>query len=192
MTAVVSLFIALAALGISATTLWLTFLQHGVLRMTLPTVIYFGADGGDEPNIKVYFRALLHSTAKRGWIVESMYVRVRRGETSQNFNVWVLGEDKLTRGSGLFVGEMGVATNHHFLLPADGTHFKYLPGSYVIDVYATCGGDTSPKLLRTIRLTLSAEHSASLRDVEYGVYFDWGPDANAYHAHVRRRPENKP
>ena len=124
MMTIVSLVIAVVALGISATTLWLTFLRHGVLLMTLPTVIYFGADGGDEPNIKVYFRALLYSTAKRGWIVESMYVRVRRGETSQNFNVWVLGEEKLARGSGLFVGELGVVTNHHFLLPADGTNFK--------------------------------------------------------------------
>jgi hypothetical protein len=192
MTAIISIVVATVALGISATTLWLTLLRRGKLRMTLPNVIYFGADGGDEPNIKVYLRALLYSTAKRGWVVEGMYVRARRAETSQNFNIWVLGEEKLARGSGLFIGEVGVATNHHFLLPADGTDFKFLPGSYVIEVYATCVGDAAPKLLRAIRLALSSEHATAMRTIENGVYFDWGPDSNAYHAHVRRRPVGKP
>jgi hypothetical protein len=192
MTGGISLVVALVALSISATTLWLTLLRRGTSKMTLPTVVYFGADGGDEPNIKVYLRALLYSTAKRGWIIEGMYVRVRRGETSQNFNIWVLGEEKLARGSGLFIGEVGVTTNHHFLLPADGTDFKFLPGSYVINVYATCVGDATPKLLRTIGLELSNEHSTAIRTIENGIYFDWGPDSRTYHAHVRRRPQGKP
>lgn len=192
MTGVISLVVALMALGISAMTLWLTLLRRGTLKMTLPNVVYFGADGRDEPNIKVYLRALLYSTAKRGRIIEGMYVRVRRGETSQNFNIWVLGEEKLARGSGLFIGEVGVTTNHHFLLPADGTDFKFLPGSYVIEVYATCVGDAAPNLLRTIGLALSSEHSTAIRTIENGVYFDWGPDSNAYHAHVRGRPQGRP
>jgi hypothetical protein len=31
------------------------------------------------------------------------------------------GDEKLVRGSGLFVGETGVAANHHFLAPRDGS-----------------------------------------------------------------------
>jgi hypothetical protein len=193
MTATISLIIAVIALGISGTTLWLAFLRRGALKMTLPTVIYFGADGGREPGLKVYFRALLYSTAKRGWIVEGMYVRIRRGETSQNLNVWILGEDKaLVRGSGLFVGEVGVATNHHFLPPADGTDFKFIPGNYTVEIYVTCVADNAPRLLRTIQLVVTAEHAAAIRSAENGLYYDWGPDANAYHAHIRRRPEAKP
>jgi hypothetical protein len=37
-----------------------------------------------------------------------MYVAVSRNERRQNFNIWVYGNEKLARGSGLFVGEAGV------------------------------------------------------------------------------------
>lgn len=157
--------------------------------MTLPATVYFGPDGGTDPGIKVYFRALLYSTSKRGWIVESMYIRVRRGETSQNFNVWTYGEKQLARGSGLYVGEVGVVANHHFLLPSDGTDFKFLTGRHVIEVYASCVADPSPRLLQTIQLDVSADHAAAIRSNENGIFFDWGPDAKTYHAHLRPHPK---
>ena len=192
MTAVVSLVVAAFALLVSGTTLWLTFLRRGSLKMTLPATVYFGPDGGADPGIKVYFRALLYSTSKRGWIVESMYVRVRRGETSQNFNVWTYGDKQLARGSGLYVSEIGVVANHHFLLPFDGTDFKFLAGLHLVEVYATCVADAAPRLLRTIQLDVSAEHATVIRSNENGIFFDWGPDANTYHAHVRPRPKPLP
>ena len=140
MSASISLTISVLALFISALTGWLTLLRRGTVLMTWPTVIYFGPDGGSEkgtrPGLKIYLRTLLYATSRRGRIVEGMYVRVRRRETIQNFNVWVYGEQNLHRGSGLFVPENGFSSNHHFLLPEDGTEFRFLAGEYLIDVHA--------------------------------------------------------
>jgi hypothetical protein len=118
-----------------------------------------------------------------------MFVRIRRGESVQNFSVWVYGEGDLTRGSGLFVGDAGVATNHHFLLPADGTQFEFLPGRYSLEIYASLVGRRSTIRLFTAGLELSSELSAKLRLPETGVYFDWGADSNSYHAHARKHPK---
>src|SRR6187431_2489920 len=99
----VSAGVALAALTISVITAWMTFFRKGTVRMTQPTVVYFGPDLGQGRPPKIYFRALLFATAKRGRVLESMYVRIRRGDTTQNFTVWVHGEGSLVRGSGMFV-----------------------------------------------------------------------------------------
>jgi hypothetical protein len=104
-----SITISVVALSISAVTAWLTLLHRGTVKMTQPTVIFFGPDSPrsrDElPLPKIYLRTLLFSTSKRGRVIESMHVALSRNETNQNFNVWVHGNDKLVRGSGLFVGE---------------------------------------------------------------------------------------
>ena len=109
--------------------------------MTQPTVIYFGPDGNPSRLPKVFLRTLLFSTAKRGRIVECMYVTLSRNETHQNFNIWVYGNDKLVRGSGLFVGENGVEANHHFMLPDDGAAFRFEEGQYRAEVFAHLLGD---------------------------------------------------
>jgi hypothetical protein len=131
--------ISILALTISATTAWLTLFRKGTLRMTHPTVIFLGPDGppSQGAEVKVFLRTLLYSTAKRAQIVESMYVTLRRGESVQNLNIWVYGETgRLLRGSGLRVSEDGITADHHFVLPKDGTHFAFLPGEYVVEVYA--------------------------------------------------------
>lgn len=69
----ISLAVSVLALAISGLTAWLTLLRKGTVLMTQPTVIFFGPDGGpksDEPHWKVYLRALLYATSKRGRIVE--------------------------------------------------------------------------------------------------------------------------
>ena len=123
--------------------------------MTRPTAIYFGADGSVDRSPKVYLRTLLYSTAKRGQIVESMFVKLRRGESVQTFNIWVYGEASLARGSGLYVGENGVTCDHHFLLPSDGTQFEFLPGEYRVEVYASLVGRKQPLLLSVTGLSMS-------------------------------------
>lgn len=135
---VATVVISCVALVISAATAWLALLRKGQLRMTRPAQLFFGPDGSNgDP--KVYLRTLLYSTSKRGQIVEDMFVRLRRAETSQNFNVWVCGDSPrgLSRGGGMKVGEDGVATNHHFLLPKDGRTFHFLPGNHAVEVYAS-------------------------------------------------------
>src|ERR1700730_660906 len=118
--------LSVLVLVVSGVTAWLTLFRRGTVRLTQPTVVYFGPDGGlptRAPKPKVFLRTLLFATSKRGRVIESMHVTRTRSETRQNFNIWVYGNDKLVRGSGLFVGETGVSANHHFLMPSDGASF---------------------------------------------------------------------
>jgi hypothetical protein len=188
---VISIVVSITALAVSMATAWLTLFRRGTVRMTQPTTIYFGADSSASASPKVYLRTLLYSTAKRGQIIESMFVKLRRGESIQTFNIWVYGEGSLARGSGLYVGENGVTCNHHFLLPADGTKFDFLPGEYKVEVYASLVGARQPLQLYVAGLSLSEQMAKQLLDGEYGVYFDWGPDSGHYHAHVREHPNPK-
>jgi hypothetical protein len=110
----VTVAISVLALAVSVSTLWLSHFRRGKLKMTHPTVVYFGPDSGEGEISKIYLRSLLYSTGNRGTVIENLFVRLRRGETQQNFNIWVHGEKELVRGSGLFVGQDGIVTNHHF------------------------------------------------------------------------------
>jgi hypothetical protein len=161
--------------------------------MTQPTVIFFGPDkarpGEGAAPPKVYLRTLLFATSKRGRIIESMHVSLARSETNQNFSVWVHGGDgELVRGSGLFVGETGVTTDHHFLTPEDGSQFKFIAGLYRLTVHAQLLGDKRPVILFLQQLEVTAEIAAQLEKPGMGLYFDWGPDSSRYLPHVRLRP----
>jgi hypothetical protein len=178
--------ISLIALAISATTAYITLFRKGTLKMTRPTVIFFGPDGppSQGAEVKVFLRTLLYSTAKRAQLLESMYVTLRRGESVQTFNIWVYGDSKpLVRGSGLRVSEDGMAANHHFVLPKDGTHFIFLPGEYIVEVHAMLVNSHQPLLMSKTHLHLSQEQAAAIANGS-GVYFDWGPDSKSYHAHI--------
>ena len=188
----IAIVISSLALLVSAFTAWLTLFRRGELRMTQPTVVFFGPDGGrrdgETPPLKVFLRTLLYSTSSRGQTVESMHVNLQRGESKQNFSIWVYGEpDRLARGSGLYVGLDGVACNHHFLLPDDGSNFPLLPGLYTVRVYAKRVRDGAPRQLSQIVLSLSESHARELQQEDAGIYFDWGPDQQSYHAHVEIR-----
>jgi hypothetical protein len=189
----IALTISVLALAISATTAWLTLFRRGTVKMTQPTVIFFGPDSPrsrrDIPLPKVYLRSLLFSTSRRGRVIENMYVTLSRNETQQNFNVWVYGEtDKLVRGSGLFVGETGVAANHHFLTPDDATNFRFNAGQYRVDVFAHLLGDRDRTLLFSQNLEITSDIATMLQEPHTGLYFDWGPDASRYLSHVDKRP----
>jgi len=182
--------ISTLALAVSALTVWFTLLHKGTLRMTLPTVVFFGPDGGsshEKQRLKVFLRTLLYSTSRRGQTVESLHVNVQRGESRQNFSIWVYGDDHLARGSGIYVGPDGIACNHHFLLPEDGADFRLLPGQYTIRIYAKRVSDSKPRQLMQVMLQISDAHALELQNEHAGIYFDWGPDQQAYHAHVEIR-----
>ena len=186
-----SVGISVLALAMSATTLWLTLLRKGKIQMTKPTVIFFGPYGGtgEEKGIsKVFLRTLLYSTAKRGHVVENAFARLRRGQTQQNFSIWVYGKDRLARGSGLYVGSEGVATNHHFLTPTDVRNFDFAAGDYKLEVFAKIVGETSVRKMAEIDLTIAHAEAEKLREPGNGIYFDWGPDAGRYQSHVDKRP----
>lgn len=191
MTEWVAVGISGIALIVSIVNAWLTLLRTGDLRMTQPTVVFFGPDGGrgdgEKPRLKVFLRTLLYSTSRRGQTVESMHVSLQRAESKQNFSIWVYGDDHLARGSGIHVGLDGVACNHHFLLPEDGADFKLLPGRYTVRVFAKRVLDREPRQLAELALSISESQAKELDNDNAGIYFDWGPDQEAYHAHVEIR-----
>jgi hypothetical protein len=188
-----SLTISVISLAISSVTAWLTLFRRGTVRMTQPTVIFFGPDTPRSPDDtalpKVYLRTLLFSTSKRGRVVESMHVALSRNETHQNFNIWVYGEKgNLERGSGLFVGETGVVANHHFLAPDDGSPFRFTEGHYRIDVYVHLLGEQRATRLFSQALDITRDTAIALEEKGTGLYFDWGPDSSRYLTHVKKRP----
>lgn len=74
----VSLPISILSLAIALGTFWLAFVDRGRLKMTKPTIVFFGFDTIPRPTPKVFLRTLLYSTSNRGHVIESMILRVRR------------------------------------------------------------------------------------------------------------------
>jgi len=184
----ISIVISLLALFVSGTTAWLTLFRKGELRMTQPTSVFFGPDGGffESSRNKVYLRTLLYSSARKGQVIESMHVTLARGETKQNFSIWVHGGQKgdLSRGSGLFVTHEGITLNHHFLLPPDGSDFRFLAGNYTLKVFAKLVNDSTPIQIFSISLVVTESQAQELKQRNAGLFFDWGPDQGAYYSHI--------
>lgn len=185
-----SIIISSIALVISALTFWLTRIRKGIVKMTRPTIIYFGPDGGGERHCKIFVRTLLYSTSDRGQYIQNMYIRLQRGETIQNFNVWVYDDRGLVRGSGLFVNKNGIACNHHFLLPKDMSNFSFLPGDYLLQVYIETV-DNIPKKIFEQKLTLTEKECTEMAAKCAGIYFDWAPNMQDYSSHVDKRPKEE-
>lgn len=120
-----------------------------------------------------------------------MFVKLRRNESTQNFSVWVYGEKDLARGSGLYVGENGIATNHHFLTPRDENSFHYAEGIYKFEVFAHPVGQRKALKLFTCELPISREDARSLQNSQSGLHFDWAPESQTYLSHVSTRTEAK-
>lgn len=183
--------ISVLALAISSLTAWLTLFRRGTVKMSQPTVIYFGPDSLPDREFhgppKIYLRTLLFSTSKRGRIIESMHATIGYNEARQTFNVWVYGDERLMRGSGLFVGETGIASNHHFLTPPEGSSFRFVQGTYHLEVFAKLLGDARPARLFSQTLEIDRHTAGALADPGVGLFFDWGPDSGRYLPHVKKR-----
>jgi hypothetical protein len=177
-----SIFISVVSLLLSLTVAWLTMFRRGTLGMTQPMLIGFLYE---KNHPKIFFRAMLYATGKRGHIIEALYVKVRHGESIQTFNFWMYGETKdLKIGSGLRVGEDGVSFNHHFLPPKDVSSLVFPTGEYAIEVYAKILNRSAPVLLSSVKLALTTELAAALCDRTNGVLFTWGPDSQHYRGDV--------
>jgi hypothetical protein len=181
-----STVVSVIALVVSAATAWLTLFRRGTIHMTQPNVIFFGPD--DRGLAKVFLRTLLVATAKRGRIIESLYLVVTLPDgTKQSFNIWVYGDKSLSRGSGLFVGDTGVEANHHFMMTDEHPRFFFSKGWHSIDVYAHLLGSRHRAHLFSQRLLLLEEHEEALHNRETGLYFDWFPDQSSYVPHIDKR-----
>ena len=157
--------------------------------MTHPSVIYFGPDGGPklDREQKVYLRTLLFSTSKKGRIVEAMHVSLQRNESKQNFSIWVYGDERLVRGSGLYVGEAGIAVSHHFMAPKDTHSFGFVEGTYHIEVFVKLLGSRQTLRLFSEHLVVDKASANAIANEDCGLYFDWGPDAGRYIPHIDKK-----
>ena len=181
-----SIVISIIALILSLSTFWLTKIKRGTIKMTRPTVIFFGPDGSGEEHKKVFVRTLLYSTSEKGKYVQNMFVCLQRGESIQNFNVWVYDNNGLTRGSGLFVNRNGIACNHHFLLPNDGSIYNFLSGEYILQIYVETV-DKKPKKIFEQKLVLTNQQEKEIAEKNAGIYYDWAPNTQSYFSHLDYR-----
>jgi hypothetical protein len=135
-------YISIVALCVSVFTAWFTILRRGSVRSTHPSFIAVRYDFVDAkpPQAKIFLRTLLFSTGKRGWVIESLFLRVREGARSEEFAFWGHGDKDLVRGSGLFVPENGVVTNHHFNPLRTAPVFLFSHGTYQLELVAQLVG----------------------------------------------------
>lgn len=182
----ISIPISVLSLAISLGTFWLAFIDRGRLKMTKPTIVFFGFDTVPKVTPKVFLRTLLYSTATRGQVVDGMYVRVRHADDERIFSFWSYGEtEKLSPGSGLYVSRAGMAANHHFVLSVHEPTYQFRPGPYEIDVLADVVGRRESVKLATIKLMLSEEFAAALGRQE-GVLFE-RKIGGEYEGHAREQ-----
>ncbi len=185
----VSPIVSVLALGVSLFTLWFTVLRHGTVRSTHPSFVAFRYDFVEKkvPQAKIFLRALLFSSSKRGHVIESLFLRVREGSRNAEFSFWGYGDKDLIRGSGLFVPEAGVATNHHFN-PIDAeTLFLFSHGSYALELVAKLVNQKRLVSLWTIVLDMPAAPFGSSIARETAVFFSWSPEQRRYIASVEKR-----
>lgn len=186
----ISLAISILAFLISGITFWLTRIKRGSVKMTKPTVIFFGPDGGGEHVKKVFIRTLLYSSSERGQYIQNMFIRLQRGESTQNFNVWVYDNNGLVRGSGLYINQSGIACNHHFLLPKDGLAYDFKAGDYNLQLFVETV-DQKPRLIFEQKLSLTQSQQETMSSENLGIYFDWAPNTQNYFPSLDIRPRKK-
>ena len=185
----ISPVVSVIALVVSLFTAWFTIFRRGAIRSTHPSFVSFSYDfvGGKAPWAKIFLRSLLFSTGKRGQVVESLFLRVHEGTRTAEFSFWGYGDKDLVRGSGLFIPESGVATNHHFNPINRETAFLFSSGTYTLELVAKLLGRSSLIPLRTITLEMPNSPFGSTIAHETAVYFNWSPEQSRYIASIEKR-----
>ena len=183
--------VSVLALAISLFTLWFSVIRRGRVCSTHPSFVAFRYDfvGKNVPQAKIFLRSLLYSTGKRGHVVESLFLRVAEGSRRAEFSFWGYGDKDLVRGSGLFVPETGVATNHHFN-PIDADElFLFSGGTYSLELVAKLVG--RKRLASLWMVSLEMPEGAFDRSIarETAVFFSWSPERGSYIASVEKRSE---
>ncbi len=190
----ISPLISAVALVISLFTLWFTSLRRGAVRSTHPSFIAIRYDfiAGKAPQAKIFFRALLYSTSKRGQVIESLSLRVREGSRNVEFSFWGLGDKDLIRGSGLFAPDTGVATNHHFNPTDAETPFLFSGGLYSLELFAKLVGTESPISLWNVTIDVPAEVFGTSIAREKAIFYSWSPAKRSYIVSIENRHDSAP
>ncbi|MCL4492073.1 MAG: hypothetical protein M1510_09255 [Nitrospirae bacterium] len=185
----VSPIVSAIALCVSLLTAWFTIFRRGSVRSTHPSFVAFRYDfvGKEIPQAKIFLRTLLFSTGKRGWVIESLFLRVQEGERSEEFSFWGYGDKELVRGSGLFVSENGVVTNHHFNPLTTDTLFRFKQGTYKLELVAKLVG--KEQLISLWSITVDIPIGAFDGSISHrtAVYFNWSPEQKSYIGTVEKR-----
>lgn len=181
--------IAIVSLVLSLFTLWVTYLHKGTVKMTRPAIIALAFEGTRKDEPKVFLRTLLLSTSKQGEVIESMFLKLRNGESSQVFSVWAYGDKGVVRGSGIYVGEQGVEVYHHFIVPKSVKGYVFLSGTYTIEVYAVIRN--KKRKLYEVQLQLPEDMIQILNNGVLGIYFDWNPEENNYTPYLEEITQQK-
>lgn len=179
----ISIVISLVALGIAATTLWLTHFQRGELLLSQPTIFFFGWDIGDRTVAKITFRSVLFCTSERGLVLENLYLRVVNQSGSFVFSFWGYDDGKgMVRGSGVYVGETGIAAYHHFTPGVDDNDFEFVVGEYSVEVWAKIFNSKDAVLLGSYSFEVEDDKqiAEALSHSQRGVIWDWMPDNRRY------------
>lgn len=187
----VATVLSLVAIVISLTGVWFSLFHKGTVRMTRPgTFALLARDGSGPEGLKVFLRALLYTTGKRGHALESMFVKLLHDGHEQTFPFWGYGEQaKLVPSSGFFVGPDGREANHHFLLMHDAESSRVEPGSYALEVHGKLAGHRRSTRLQKIEFVLSEDEAKALAsDKDAGVLFSWDPSRQVYVSQLESRP----
>lgn len=187
-TTLLTIILAVGSFVLSLYTLWLTQLRRGRVRMTRPTLIFMGREQ-DSGQYKIFLRTHLFCTSIRGRVIENMYIRLRNRGGSYIFDFWGYAEaDKISLGSGLFVGQSGATYNHHFVLRRTDADFIFWDGDYRLEVYANIVGGRYASKLMEIDLNLDSQMAVELvQIIQLGLFFEWDAGREKYTARVERR-----
>lgn len=176
--------ISLLSLGVSVVTMYFAWLRRGSLRMTKPSILFFGFDETPKRTAKVFIRTLLYSSSAKGQVIETMYAKLYFGGNEQIFSFWGYMEtNELMPGSGLFVGQTGVVASHHFVQSAHHPTYQFAAGTYAVEVYASLVGQKAPIRLARISLTVDSRQAEALGSGS-GVLFELQPDSGSYVGHL--------
>ncbi len=188
----ISPIVSVIALLVSLFTAWFTIFRRGAVQSTHPSFVSFSYDfvGGEAPWAKIFLRTLLFSTGKRGQVVESLFLRVREGSRVAEFSFWGYGDKDLVRGSGLFIPESGVATNHHFNPSSRELDFRFSSGTYTLELMAKLVGRAKLAHLCTINLEMPNSQIASTIACETAVSFNWSVEQSCYVVSVKNNARN--
>jgi hypothetical protein len=185
----ISPIVSVVALGVSLFTAWFTIFRRGSVRGTHPSFVAFRYDfvGKELPQAKIFLRTLLFSTGKRGWVVESLFLRVSEGSSSEEFSFWGYGDKELVRGSGMFVPENGIVTNHHFNPLNTDTLFRFSRGTYKLELVAKLVGRQRLVSLWSVAVDIPPGAFDTTIARETAVFFSWSPEQKRYIASIEKR-----
>lgn len=185
----VSPIVSIVALVVSLFTAWFTIFRRGSVRSTHPSFVAFRYDfvGKPVPQAKIFLRTLLFSTGKRGLVIESLFLRVKEGSRNEEFSFWGHGDKELVRGSGMFVPETGVVTNHHFNPLRTDVLFRFSHGTYSLELIAKLVGRERPVSLWSIALDIPKGTFDNTIARETAVFFSWSPEQKQYIASLEKR-----